>query len=72
MNAGLLDEDGLAVCEADSVDVVFVIGESFIKWHSSLYGYRLPTSPVLDEELRRGRLAVFMIIFRLAHAHRRR
>lgn len=59
MNAGLLDEDGLAVCEADSVDVVFVIGESFIKWHSSLYGYGLPTSPVLEEELRRGQLAVF-------------
>lgn len=45
--------------EADSVNVVVVIGESFIKRHSSLYGYPLPTNPRLEAEADSGRLAVF-------------
>ena len=45
--------------EADSVNIVVVIGESFIKRHSSLYGYCLATNPRLQAEADSGRLAVF-------------
>mgnify|MGYP002859730615 CR=1 FL=1 len=36
--------------------IVLVIGESFNKQHSSLYGYALRTSPILERELEAGRL----------------
>lgn len=39
--------------------LVLVIGESFNKHHSSLYGYALPTSPRLAAERDSGRLVVF-------------
>ena len=39
--------------------IVFVIGESFNKHHSSLYGYYLPTSKQLEIERDKGRLFVF-------------
>lgn len=44
---------------ADSLCVVFVIGESYIKYHSSLYGYPLPTAPRMKEEQQRGNLVAF-------------
>lgn len=34
----------------DSLNVVYVIGESYIKCHSQLYGYYLPTTPNLYQE----------------------
>lgn len=43
----------------DSLCVVFVIGESYIKYHSSLYGYPLPTAPRMESERRRGNLIAF-------------
>lgn len=43
----------------DSLNVVFVIGESYIKHHSQLYGYTLPTTPYLMQEQRNGNLFVF-------------
>jgi len=43
----------------DSVTLVVVIGESFNKHHSSLYGYPLPTNPRLALERDRGNLMVF-------------
>lgn len=45
--------------EADSVNVVVIIGESFIKRHSNIYGYPLLTNPRLTAERDSGRLAVF-------------
>jgi len=39
--------------------VVTVIGESFIKSHSSLYGYYLPTNPRLQQEMDSGRIVAF-------------
>lgn len=39
--------------------MVFVIGESFNKQHSSLYGYTLRTSPFLEEERDRGNLIYY-------------
>ena len=45
--------------EKDSLNIVLVIGESYIKWHAQLYGYPLPTTPHLVSEQRNGRLFVF-------------
>lgn len=45
--------------EHDSLFVVVVIGESFIRSHSSLYGYPLPTSTELTKERDNHRLVVF-------------
>ena len=39
--------------------VILVIGESFNKYHSELYGYRLHTNPHMAQELRNGNLFVF-------------
>lgn len=45
--------------DADSVNVVFVIGESYIKKHTPLYGYPLQTTPFLSAEQKAGRLFAF-------------
>lgn len=47
------------ITENDSLNVVYIIGESYIKSHSSLYGYPLPTTPVLTKEQETGNLYVF-------------
>lgn len=47
------------VATNDSVDVVLIIGESFNKYHSNLYGYQLVTNPYMTEEKANGRLFVF-------------
>lgn len=43
----------------DNINIVVVIGESFIKSHSSIYGYYLPTSPKLEKELSNNLLVKF-------------
>ncbi|MCQ2288506.1 MAG: phosphoethanolamine transferase [Muribaculaceae bacterium] len=43
----------------DSLNVVVVIGESFIKWHSPLYGYKLNTTPNMLNEASHGNLIAF-------------
>lgn len=43
----------------DSLNIVLVIGESYIKSHSSLYGYRLNTNPFMMQEQKKGRLFLF-------------
>ena len=45
--------------EPDSLDVVLIIGESFIKRHAQIYGYYLHTTPNMCEEQEKGRLYVF-------------
>lgn len=45
--------------ENDSLNVIYVIGESYIKYHSQLYGYPLPTTPRLKKEQEKGNLYVF-------------
>ncbi|MBQ3804726.1 MAG: phosphoethanolamine transferase [Prevotella sp.] len=47
-----------ATCSEDSLDVVFVIGESFIKHHAQVYGYYLPTTPCMQSELERGNIVM--------------
>ena len=43
----------------DSLDVILVIGESYIKRHANLYGYDLQTTPFLSKEQKSGNLIVF-------------
>ena len=50
---------GTATCDIDSMDLVLVIGESYNKRHSSLYGYPLETSPLMRAERDAGLLVVF-------------
>lgn len=43
----------------DSLNIVMIIGESFIKSHSSLYGYHLATNPLLEREEQNGALVAY-------------
>lgn len=43
----------------DSTNIIFVIGESHIKKHSSIYGYSLQTNPCLQREQEKGNLFIF-------------
>jgi heptose-I-phosphate ethanolaminephosphotransferase len=43
----------------DSITIVLVIGESYIREHASIYGYPLNTTPFLLKEKEKGRLFVF-------------
>lgn len=53
-------ENGTATSSAsDSLQIVCIIGESFIRNHSSMYGYPLDTNPRLSRELRHGNLVTF-------------
>ena len=45
--------------ERDTLNVVLVIGESYNKYHSPLYGYLLNTTPQMCAERDSGRLFVF-------------
>ncbi len=45
--------------DQDSLTVVLVIGESYIKHHAQVYGYPLGTTPRLAQEQRHGNLFVF-------------
>lgn len=49
----------VSVAEPDSLNVVFVLGESYIKSHSALYGYEHNTTPWMIAERDRGNLVVF-------------
>ena len=40
----------------DNIDVILVIGESYIKSHSMIYGYKLKTTPRMEKEKEAGRL----------------
>lgn len=43
----------------DTLDIVVVIGESYARGHSQLYGYELSTTPFQTAEARAGRLVAF-------------
>lgn len=68
--AGDIDQCGLTacvidakknevVCDNDSLVVVFVLGESYIKSHSGLYGYERNTTPLLQKEKEESKLYTF-------------
>lgn len=46
-------------CRFSSPNIVVVIGESFNKHHSNLYGYKMDTNPFLTGRKERGELFVF-------------
>ena len=46
-------------CTFQSPLIVLVIGESYDKYHSSLYGYHLPTSPRLEVKKTEGNLFIY-------------
>lgn len=46
-------------CSHTCPTIVLIIGESFIKRHSSLYGYNKRTNPLLEEMQKAGNLSVF-------------
>lgn len=54
-----LEEARVESCSFRSPVMVVIIGESFNKYHSSLYGYRLPTNPRLEKRRQRGELYLF-------------
>ena len=54
----------------DSSNVVVVIGESFSRYHSSLYGYRLRTNPLLERRRDEDGMVVFTdVITRADQTH---
>ncbi len=46
-------------CSYTSPHIVLIIGESYNKHHSSLYGYHIPTTPLQQERKNRGELFPF-------------
>lgn len=51
--------NNVSCSQKDSLNIILVIGESYIKHHSSLYGYYLNTNPMLSKEQDAGNLFVF-------------
>ncbi len=45
--------------DTDSLNVIFVIGESYIKAHAAIYGYPLNTTPNMSKEQKQHRLFAF-------------
>lgn len=43
----------------DSLNIVVVIGESYIKHHAQIYGYSLETTPLIRKEADEGNLIIF-------------
>ena len=56
------------ITQKDSLNIVIVIGESYIKSHSQLYGYSLATTPYMKEEQQAGRLFVFNDVITTANS----
>lgn len=46
-------------CTFRSPNIVLIIGESYNKYHSSLYGYDKPTAPRQQERMKSGRLVPY-------------
>lgn len=48
--ADTMDRISDVLADFTSENVILILGESFNKYHSSLYGYKLPTNPALESE----------------------
>ena len=60
MYSTLLSKSNCTFCENnDSINIVYILGESFNKKHASIYDYYLPTTPNLVKEKENGNLYVF-------------
>jgi len=53
----------VSVTYADSLNIIIVIGESYIKWHSNIYGYPLNTCPNQKDEAERDKLFAFNTVY---------
>lgn len=54
-----IGDTGTTLNDADSLNIVLVIGESYSKKHAEIYGYPLPTTPRLMELYNHDSLFVF-------------
>lgn len=45
--------------DKDSLNIILIIGESYIKSHATIYGYYLPTTPNMTREGNSGNLFIF-------------
>lgn len=52
-------KDRVGSSNSRDFNIVIVVGESFIRKHSSLYGYGINTNPTLQKELESGHLTVY-------------
>lgn len=59
LNKSIYKENTACITNPDSLNIVVVIGESYIKHHCQLYGYPLKTTPYLFEEVQNNNLFVF-------------
>ena len=57
--AKAVEKSPITLADSDSLNVIVVMGESYIKQHASLYGYELNTTPNLIKERDKGNLIVF-------------
>ena len=62
----LKDSQGSEKIESDSLNIVFVLGESFIRSHSQLYGYKHPTTTNQQSESAYNNIVVFKDISTIA------
>ena len=59
LNQHIASQKNSVITSNDSLNVVVVIGESFVKHYSELYGYPLKTNPYLAQEQKNNNLFVF-------------
>lgn len=58
-NKSIHQENSSHIVLKDSLNIIVVIGESHIKYHSQLYGHERATNPLLNKEREAERLFVF-------------
>lgn len=59
LNKSISESNNAHITNSDSLNIIVVIGESYIKHHSQLYGYKLNTSPYLFKETQNENLFIF-------------
>lgn len=68
INKTVYETEDVFITEDEPLNIVLVIGESYIKCHSQLYGYYLQTTPNMQREQQEGRLFVFNDVISTSNA----
>ena len=68
INKTVYETEDVFITEDEPLNIVLVIGESYIKCHSQLYGYYLETTPNMLREQQDGRLFVFNDVISTSNA----
>ncbi len=68
INKAVYETEDARITEDEPLNIVLVIGESYIKCHSQLYGYYLQTTPNMQREQQDGRLFVFNDVISTSNA----